>query len=234
MIDIVCFKWGDKFGPAYVNRLAEAIERHVTVPHRFICYTDNSYGVKCETRPFLTDLPYWWYIIGLTNPDHDHSEKTIYMDLDTVITSNIDDIVSLDVPFATISDFYAPNGLQTAYIMWNKEVGAKIWNFFQSKYKPEDYKDLCRSAVGGTNQFLEECMGVRRLNRSPNAGVPGVAVNRLQEHFPGTCISYKCHVVKNNWDQLPDKTKMVFFHGEPMPHQVTTDWMNEHWRGVVR
>ena len=36
MIDIVCFKWGPKFGPEYVNNLYNAIQRHVTVPHRFI------------------------------------------------------------------------------------------------------------------------------------------------------------------------------------------------------
>ena len=69
MIDIVCFKWGPKFGPEYVNNLYNAIQRHVTVPHRFICYTDDPTGVECETREFLVDLPVWWYIILVGQQD---------------------------------------------------------------------------------------------------------------------------------------------------------------------
>ena len=231
MIDIVCFKWGDKFSPKYVNNLASMVERNVTVPHRFICYTDNDYGVECETRPFLTNLPYWWYIIGLTNPAHEHSEKTIYMDLDTIITGNIDHIVSLDVPFATISDFYATRGLQTAYIMWNKEVGQKLWDFFTEKYSPDDYENLCRSATGGTNQFLEEAFGVVRLNKNDKPKLEGIDVNRLQKHFPNQCVSYKVQVVKQGWKELPENVRMVFFHGKPMPHEVQSEpWMKENWR----
>lgn len=232
MIDIVCFKWGDKFGPEYVNKLYHSIQRNVTIPYRFICYTENPKDIECETRPFLVDLPYWWYIIGLTNPLHDHAERTVYMDLDTIITGNIDHILSLDTSFATISDFYAPMGLQTAYIMWNKEVGEKIWNYFNCKYTPDDYKNLCNKPTGGTNQFLEECMGIVRLNRNSNVGIyPRIAVNRLQNIFKNQCISYKCHIVKNNWSEIPAYTRMVFFHGKPMPHEVQNlNWMKEHWR----
>lgn len=230
MIDIVCFKWGTKYGAEYVNKLYNAVQRHVTVPHNFICYTEDSEGVECETREFLVDLPYWWYIIGLTNPAHNHSEKTIYMDLDTIITGNIDHIVSLDLPFATISDFFSPKGLQTAYIMWNKEVGQKIWEFFNLKYTQEDYKNLGCWGTGGTNEFLEECFGVQRLNRSSRAGVSGVSVNRLQEHFPGECVSYKAQIVKNHWKSLPESVRMVFFHGKPQPHEVGhLEWMKDNW-----
>jgi len=230
MIDIVCFKWGDKYSSEYVNKLYNAVKRNVTVPHNFICYTEDPTGVECETREFLVDLPYWWYIIGLTNPQHNHSEKTIYMDLDTIITGNIDHIVSLDVPFATISDFFSPKGLQTAYIMWNKEVGSKIWDFFNSKYSSNEYDTLGCWGTGGTNQFLEECFGIVRLNKNKKAGISEVEVNRLQNHFPSQCVSYKAQIVKNRWQVLPDDVRMVFFHGNPPPHEVRDlIWMKDNW-----
>lgn len=230
MIDIVCFKWGTKYSSEYVNKLYNAVKRNVTVPHNFICYTEDPAGVECETRDFLVDLPYWWYIIGLTNPKHNHSDKTVYMDLDTIITGNIDHIISLDAPFATISDFFSPSGLQTAYIMWNREVGAKIWEFFTSKYSPEQYSSLGCWGTGGTNEFLEECFGIVRLNRNKTPAIPEVKVNRLQDKFLYQCVSYKAQIVRNKWRALPPSVRMVFFHGNPAPHEVRDlPWMKDNW-----
>ena len=44
MIDknIICMKWGTKFGASYVNRLYDMVERNTTVPHRFVCFTDDA------------------------------------------------------------------------------------------------------------------------------------------------------------------------------------------------
>ncbi len=239
MIDIVCFKWGPKFGPEYVNNLYNAIQRHVTVPHRFICYTDDPTGVECETREFLVDLPVWWYIIGLTNPEHEHNDQLVYMDLDTIITGNIDHIIGLDKPFATISDFGWLSGLQTAYIMWNKEIRDAVWKYFTSKYEPKDYPNLdCDyTQWGGTNQFLEECMGVVRINKDPRPALTDYIdppeVVRLQDEFPNECVSYKAQSLAMV-RELPDAVNMVFFHGKPQPHEVdhtwpADNWIKEHW-----
>ena len=55
MIDknIICMKWGTKFGASYVNRLYDMVERNTTVPHRFVCFTDDANGLNpnIETRP---------------------------------------------------------------------------------------------------------------------------------------------------------------------------------------
>jgi len=231
MIDIVCFKWGPKFTADYVNNLYRAIQRNTTVEHRFICYTDDPEGVECETRPFLIDLPVWWYIIGLTNPEHDHADKLVYMDLDTIITGNIDHILTLDKPFATISDFGWLSGLQTAYIMWNKSVRDSVWEYFTTKYEPKDYPNLdCDyTQWGGTNQFLEECMGVVRINQNPIPGIKSAPpVVRLQDVYPGECVSYKAQGLQNV-QQLDEDIKMVFFHGRPQPHEVDNEWLKKHW-----
>ena len=232
MIDIVCFKWGPKFTADYVNNLYRAIQRNTTIEHRFICYTDDPEGVECETRPFLIDLPVWWYIIGLTNPEHEHNDKLVYMDLDTIITGNIDHILTLDKPFATISDFGWTSGLQTAYIMWNKSVRDAVWKHFTTKYKPADYPklDCDYTKWGGTNQFLEECMGVIRINKNPKPAIQDAPpVVRLQDVYPGECVSYKAQGLQNT-QQLNDNIKMVFFHGKPQPHEVNNAWLKEHWQ----
>lgn len=215
MINIVCFKWGDKFSAEYVNKLWYAIRRNVTVPFTFTCFTEDPTGVKCTTEPFLRKLPTWWYIIGLFNKNHGFEDKVLYIDLDTVITGNIDHILNLDTNFAIIRDFYRIKGLQTAFIMWKPEWGYYIWDSLV-KNMP---KDLVRYG-GGTNRWIEN-------------SVLGKDITIFQDEFPGEFISYKVHILKDTRYKSPgdlDTAKVICFHGKPMPSEKRElEWMKEHW-----
>jgi len=41
MINVVCLLAGDKYKPIYVQNLYNMVKRHLTVPHKFICFTDH-------------------------------------------------------------------------------------------------------------------------------------------------------------------------------------------------
>jgi hypothetical protein len=45
MIEVVCVKYGTKYGADYVNKLYEGIEKNLTLPHRFSCFTEDSTGL---------------------------------------------------------------------------------------------------------------------------------------------------------------------------------------------
>jgi hypothetical protein len=199
-----------------VNKLFRGVLRNKTLPINFICYTDNPKGVECETRPFLEPLPHWWYIIGLFNPAHGFIGKTVYFDLDTVILQNIDPILSFNANFSILRDFYRPEGLQTAFISWESEWGSFVWERFKAQFKPKHYDRLLKFG-GGTNQFIEEAVGT------------GKDIIRIQDEFPGMCISYKVHVRDKQQSCDFDKARIVFFHGKPRPHEVTFDWLSENW-----
>ena len=57
---IICMKWGDKYGPEYVNRLYNMVSRHLTLDFQMVCLTDDSSGIvpaiKCYPIPEM-DLP---------------------------------------------------------------------------------------------------------------------------------------------------------------------------------
>ena len=60
MKNILCVKWGNKFSAGYVNKLYSMVERHLTLPHRFVCLTEDPTGLneEIETKPLLRkDLP---------------------------------------------------------------------------------------------------------------------------------------------------------------------------------
>ena len=43
---IVCMKWGNKFGPEYVNNLYHMVKRNITLPFRFVCMTEIHDGIE--------------------------------------------------------------------------------------------------------------------------------------------------------------------------------------------
>ena len=52
-VNVMCLKWGNKYGPEYVNRLHNMVKRNLTIPHRFVCFTDDPKGLQegIETFP---------------------------------------------------------------------------------------------------------------------------------------------------------------------------------------
>jgi len=59
MIHVLCSKWGNEYGPEYVNRLKSMVKRHLPTDHKFYCQTEDTHGLDTdiEILPFLTDLP---------------------------------------------------------------------------------------------------------------------------------------------------------------------------------
>ena len=41
MINVVCVNWGLKFKPIYTQTLYNMVKRHLTIPYKFICYTNH-------------------------------------------------------------------------------------------------------------------------------------------------------------------------------------------------
>ena len=45
---IICLKWGKKYSAEYVNKLYAMTQRNCTVPHQFICFTENRKDIDKE------------------------------------------------------------------------------------------------------------------------------------------------------------------------------------------
>lgn len=98
-VNIICVKWGSRYGPEYVNRLFAGVSRSLSRPFRFICVTDDLSGLnsKVESVPFPEDpgIKRGWPDVlvklmlledgfaGLAGP-------TLFLDLDVLITGPID------------------------------------------------------------------------------------------------------------------------------------------------
>lgn len=108
MKQIVCLKWGEAYGPEYVNRLYAMVARHVTPPFRLVCLTDRRDGIRSEVECF--DLPE----LGCPHPQRTMGKwrkqvlwgetvpglegVVLFVDLDSVIVGSLDGYFSFGSP----------------------------------------------------------------------------------------------------------------------------------------
>lgn len=96
---VLCIRWGTKYGPDYVNRLYGMVARHLAPPFTFTCLTDDPGGVRpevtCLPLPELgCELPTNTYGIWgksrLWRPDIGLEGPVLFLDLDLVVTGPMD------------------------------------------------------------------------------------------------------------------------------------------------
>jgi hypothetical protein len=136
---ITLLKSGPGWLPEYVYRLHRAVDRHLNVPHEFICLTDIELGVR--TLPLIpmpeiddTDIPKFWYKVQLFRPELELTSGCIFLDLDTIIKGNIDHYIDTfrDHDFLMAASPYRGN-ISCSYFMWWSGDHSDIWNQFQEK-----------------------------------------------------------------------------------------------------
>jgi len=90
-LTVACVKWGTRYSELWVRRLKSMVEKHLSLPHRFVCLTDRPIdGIECIQ--LTSGLTGWWSKLELFKRGK-FEGKVLYLDLDVVITASIDSIV---------------------------------------------------------------------------------------------------------------------------------------------
>jgi hypothetical protein len=233
MINIVCLKWGDKYGAEYVNRLYSAVVRHTTRPFRFWCLTERPAGLN----PGMTVLPLiasdhldsWWNKISLFSPDNGlpRGEQIFYIDLDTLIVDNIDDLLSVEqVPdLVVLRDFY--HGIaKTA-----GNVGSGLMSWFHGQYDHvwNEFRRDPAAAIRSVRPHGDQAWIESQIT----------AWYYWQDLWPDAVVSFKMHCQEG----IPLGARVICYHGVPgIPESVTyhgknwrwqlkpQPWVLDHWR----
>ncbi|MBV1903156.1 MAG: hypothetical protein KUG58_05920 [Marinosulfonomonas sp.] len=100
-LNIICYKWGSKYTAKQVNILHASVGRNLSVPHKFICITDDPSGLDSEiaTAPFPKQS-----LIG-------NGPKIFTFSADFLGLGPNDFVVSLDIDIVIVGslDFLAQN-----------------------------------------------------------------------------------------------------------------------------
>ena len=213
--NIICIKWGTKFGADYVNRLYKMVEKNLTIPHRFVCFTDNSDGIKDEIEirplPELNDegLPEKaWKKLGLFSDKLAGLEgEALFLDLDVVIRDNIDCFFEQDGEFYIIKDWDFPNDI--------------IGNSSVFKFKVNKHQDII-------DNFYREGKDIRKRYKNEQAFLSHQMYKKglLKYWDKNWCVSFKRNCLYHfpinflKTAKEPLEAKIVVFHGRPNPEQA--------------
>jgi len=201
---VCCVKVGDKYGPEYVNRLAAAVQRNLSLQHRMVCATDNSSGVEVDCIP-APRLPGWWAKLGLFQERAfgQLDGRLLYLDLDVLVTGPLDELVQYPTRFAMHRDFTRPLVNASAVMVLDSGVAASIWATFQS----HQTKYMERHKAGGDQEYL-------------------TAIHPAVDLLPMRwVVSYKRSAVA----APPPDARVVCFHGHPKMHECG-GWVTKAWK----
>lgn len=208
-LTVACVWWGDQYGVEYVEKLRNMVARNLTIPHDFVCITTHEVpkGVIRMKPPTMAEG--WWQKVGLFSPElFGPSTRVLYFDLDVIIIGSLDNLASSEDMFCMIENF-GPNKGHAAHnssvMLWYPTP--KTSEIF-TKFSPDVMKEL----------HGDQCWIWR---------VMGDDIIRDFERYQ--CVSYK-YEKHPQWQHRTNATSVVVFHGQPKPHQISTDPLSAHWK----
>lgn len=205
-ITIACvLRSGGEFNITHVVGLYEQVKRHVHAPFVFECLTDTPFNYPGITCVQMRDgWPGWWSKLELFRVFYTGS--TFYMDLDTMLTSDITDIVMPKWGFWGLRDFNHSGRLASGLMAWE---GDHSYLYEEFKADPVGHmKKHMRPSSWGDQGFIEEHLRVPPIY--------------LQDHYGNRIVSFKKDVLSGG--ELRAEPSIICFHGNPRPWMAVQSW----------
>ena len=241
--NVICIKWGSTYGPHYVNRLYGMTARHLSRPFRFVCFTDDTRGLRneVETSPIpkiRIDSPYqnlpWKKLALFTKNLGKLSGTALFLDLDVVIVDALDPFFEYPGSFCIIHDWTYPKRDEGNSSVFRFDIGAH--EDLLARFESKSTRHWVNAHRNEQN-YLSHSLGTNRLTYWP----------------PDWCVSFKKQCLPRgpggiwNWfvpAKVPAGARIVVFHGNPNPHEAAVgawpgvwhkglrpvSWIADHWR----
>jgi hypothetical protein len=229
MLTVVCWLWRQEnravaYKPEAVNVWANMVTRHLTLPHRLLCITDNPTGIEIDTHPL-------WEDYGIRNPDWGITRPQCYrrlkafskemqpilgdrfvsIDLDCVVTGSLDPLLSREEDFIINRGMTQKNIYNGSMWMMNTGCRSHVWETFDPKTSPKQASRW----LGSDQAWMRESLGPFEKTWGPEDGVAAyLRIHRIPK-----------------WE-VKD-TKIVFFQGTLKPWDSTAQnlkWIKEHYK----
>lgn len=234
VMDCACVIHGDRYDWTYVERLYNMLKRNSTYDISFHVFTEKKRTVPPHMiKHVLEDWPgvagpkkAWWYKMQMFNPAH-VSGKLLYMDLDVVITKNIDWMWNLDTRyFWAIRDFkclWRPTwrGMNSSIMLWDTTHWNKIWTEFQNRNIAATVKQF-----HGDQDFLNSLITDKHLRFFDQDAIKSW---RWQIKDGGLDMKTRSYNKLGAGSVLDPKTAVMIFHGSPKPHEIADPVISQYW-----
>ncbi len=178
---VICLKWGDRYGPEFVNKLHSMVARNTRRPLRFVCITDDPTGLTegIETRPMPEfDLPETFRFRGFRRMFlfketlYDLTGPVLHLDVDLLVTGSIDDFFDYkpEAKYIVSENWTQPGAGIGNMSVFRYHIGSqtKIWERFRADplgmlAKYVNSQTFCSRTLGTFEMYpLEWCVGFKQ------------------------------------------------------------------------
>jgi hypothetical protein len=158
VISVILWKWGSLFGPEYPNRMRSMLARHLHLPHKMFCVTDDPSGLDPEISIVdmpqqLADTPRCRRRMQQYSAEFDwlFGERLLSIDLDVVIVGDITPLVARREPIACWRVGYA-DVYSGSFVLWNAGALDGAWQAYRSD--PDGYPQRAQPRGLGSDQAM--------------------------------------------------------------------------------
>ncbi|MEN9974481.1 MAG: hypothetical protein RLZZ282_487 [Verrucomicrobiota bacterium] len=228
-VNILCMKWGNRYGAEYVNILRSAVARHLTLAHHFICFTDDAAGFDPQiiTYPIPElDMPErkrltGWRKLGLFRDDLPLSGPCLFLDLDIVITGRLDDFFCYEpdkIPIIhnwtfglrALTGQRPPVGNSSVFRFPGNQCGFVVEQYLREK-------DYALANFNPPQTYLTHCI------RPKMCFWPDPWVRSFKRHCRP---SFPLNLIRT--PTLPQDARIIAFHGKPDPDEAAVGYRGKH------
>jgi hypothetical protein len=222
VLTFVTFLWGDKYSGTDVAKLAAGLKRNVSQPYRFLVFTDQTRDVGGVERHQICDLLLTKYQgcfarLRLFHPEFQDAlkfdDRIVSVDLDVVITGNLDPLFDRPEPFLILKGANSENPCPYNGSLWMLRPGYRpdVWTEFTlSKAAAIDWYAF----PDDQSWFAHMMPNEAGWTAGPESGV----------------YAFK----KPGWpkgDDLPKDARLVAFPGWRSPEKFKhLKWVQQNWR----
>jgi hypothetical protein len=209
------------------------VERNLTVPHEFVCYTENPQGIlpniKIKPLTLVSGVQGWWYKPMFFNPDLDLKGTVLFLDLDLIIFNNIDYLFTYEPgKFCIIRDF-------------NRSTVKNYTKFNSSVFRLETgqhssvYTELIKNPKHIVSRFHGDQDWLFYAIKQDFVYWPDEWIQSYKWEMRGRPQLVNDSMGKKNFPSpgepiVKPTTSIAVFHGEPNPGDCIDPWCKENWK----
>jgi hypothetical protein len=207
------------------------VRRHLSIPHRFSCITDDPSGIESGIRI----IPLWSDYCNLKNPNVTNGpscyrrlkafskeakeligERILSIDLDCVIVDDITPLVDRVEDFVCWGD--TAKGTHYNGGLWLLKAGSRqqVWDTFDPKTSPKMTR--ANRIIGSDQAWISYCLKGGDPKWGTEDGV----------------YSFRNHYVGDGRYELHDNARIILFHGAHDPWHIDVqqrwEWVKEYYR----
>ena len=230
---IVCLKHGTLYSADYVNRLYNMVKRNCTLDYEFVCLTDDPKGINSNVKilPLPGGIAGWWCKPYMFSKDLPLNGTVLYMDLDVVISSNIDKLITWQPnQWCTIRDF--TRVMRPKWQKYNSSVvrfKTGALDFVWTEY--EKNKVEIQRRLHGDQDWLWEATRHKQAMLYPDSWVQSWKweVRKDKTFKPGGLRGRRTFNKIDNLAKPNIECSICVFHGDPNPEMVEDKWVVDNW-----